>query len=177
MKRLFSKLIFLALILSSCGSTKQTSTLIGDSYDEATNKTTLILVPYGNVDIPGKWTRTNYNQVSRQQFFVNYDSATIAIAKSPKEKYPFFEETKEDFRLVFDFYKWDSEYWVQQGLTETKIKENKTDNYIIWQITGEKVNNLFLFGLKNNLIINYMVSSDWTESKKIDFLTDLYMNN
>lgn len=121
MARLLTKLIIITLFLSSCGSTRHTSILIGDSYDETTDKSTMIFVPNGNVEIPGKWTRTTYNQVSRQQFFVNSDSASIAIAKNSKGKYPFYVETKSDFELVTDFYKWDSEYWAEQGLKGKKI--------------------------------------------------------
>lgn len=175
-KQLFLTLI-IALILVGCGTTKQTSTLHGDSYDETADKTTYILVPYGNVEIPGKWKRTTYNQVSRQQFFTDSDSSTIAIAKNPKERYPFYLETKSDYELVTDFFKWDSEYWEKQGYKVIKIEENETENFIIWQIAGDKVNNIFLFGLKNNLITNYMVSSKWTDKEKIEFVTNLYRNN
>lgn len=177
MKRHLFFTTLIILIISSCGTTKQISTLHGDSYDETADKTTYILVPYGNVEIPGKWKRTTYNQVSRQQFFTNTDSATIAIAKNPKEKYPFYIETKADSVLVTDFYKWDSEYWEKQGLKVTKLKESDSENFIIWQAIGNDVNNVFLFGINNNLMINYMVSAKWTNERKIDFLTKLYLEN
>lgn len=177
MKTHFIISTFLILLFVSCGTTKQTSILHGDSYDETTGKTTYILVPYGNVEIKGKWKRTNYNQISRQQFFTNNDSATIAIAKNYKEKYPFYSENKQDFELVNDFYKWDSEYYSKQGYKVEILEENKIENYIIWQITSEKADNVFLFGLQNNLIINYMVSSNWKIKEKLDFLSDMYRGN
>jgi hypothetical protein len=100
----------LIVALTSC-KTPQTSMIIADSYDEKKNQTTLTLLPYGNIVLPGKWTRTSYNQVSRQHFFTNHDSTTIAIAKNSKDKYPFFKPNRTDIEFVTSFVKWDSEYW------------------------------------------------------------------
>jgi hypothetical protein len=177
MKHQLSLITIIILLISSCGTSRQTSILHGDSYDETTDNTTYILIPYGNVNIPGKWERTTYNQVSGQQFFTNANSASIAIAKTPKEKYSFYLETKNDSELVSDFYKWDSDYLEKQGLRITKLHEIETENFIIWQAIGEDINNVFLFGIKNNLLINYMVSAKWTDERKIEFLTNLYRQN
>lgn len=177
MNRLISLITLFILIISSCATTKDSSTMHGESYDEKTNTTTYILIPYGNVEIPGKWKRTTLNKVSRQQFFVNNDSTTLAVAKGPIEKYPFYDEKREGFDVVNDFYVWDSEYWVEQGYSASIIEENKTENYIVWQIQGDGVDNIFLFGLKKNLIINYMISSKWSKQDKVDFLIDLYKDN
>jgi len=177
MKRLLSLITLFTIIISSCATTKDSSTLQGESYDEKTNTTTYILVPYGNVEIPGKWEQTTYNKVSRQQFFVNNESASLAISKGPKEKYPFYDVKREGFDVVNDFYVWDSEYWVKKGYSASIIEENKTEKYIVWQIQGDSVDNFFLFGLKKNLIINYMISSKWSRKDKIEFLINLYLDN
>jgi len=171
-------LFFFSLTLTGCFPTQSTSVLTTVTYDEKSNKTTYIIVPYGNVDIPGKWTKDNYIQISRQQYFINSDSTTLAIAKNPKQKYPFYSDTKTDFELVKDFYKWDADYWVGQGLKESNLKENKEKNYVVWKVFGNKIENIFLYGLKNGLIINYMISTDsWNEIKIIDFLEQLYNEN
>lgn len=178
-------LFILGMVLTNCAtpkqpsaSTGQTSVVTGETYDEKTDKTTLVIVPYGNVGISGKWEKINYNESSRQHFFINRDSVIIAIAKNPKEKYPFYAEGKKDFDLVLDFYKWDADHWEQRGLQQMKVKEDRADNFVIWKAQGEAFDNYFLYGLKNNIIVNYMIASQtWDENRKIEFLENIYKEN
>lgn len=99
------KVLMIILIVLNLGcSSSRTSIIVSDSYDKATDKTTLGLIPYGNIEIQGKCTKTRYNEVSRQHFFVNNDSIAIAITKAPKEKYPFYEENLTDEEFTEKFY-------------------------------------------------------------------------
>lgn len=169
----------LIVALTSCKTT-QTSMIIADSYDEKKNQTTLTLLPYGNIVFPDKWTKTSYNQVSRQHFFTNNDSTTIAVTKNPRNKYPFFKPNQTDSEFVTDFVKWDSEYWEKQGLTITTIDNQSDTGYILWQVKSDEknVNIIFLFGSKNGLAYNFSgTSKKWTESKIKDFLVQLFNDN
>ena len=157
--------------------------IVADKYDATKNETTLTILPYGNVIIPNEWKKTSYNQVSKQHFFQNSDLTTIAIAKNLKEKYPFYKAEFNEKEFVEEFVKWDSEYWKGQGL-ETSIIENKTENnFIIWNAknkseTKQEVNTIFLFGLKNNFVYGFSISSKtWNEEQKITFLKNLYNKN
>jgi hypothetical protein len=167
------------IVLTSCKTT-QTSMIIGDNYDEKTNKTTLTLLPYGNVVLPDKWTKTDYNQSSRQHFFQNTDTTTVGVAKNPKEKYPFFKGNQADYEFVIEFVKWDTDYWKKQGVKVITIEEKSEKGYILWQAIHEEkdINMIFLFGAKSGLAYNLSgTSKNWTEEKIKDFLVDLYLNN
>jgi hypothetical protein len=170
---------FLVFVLTSCKTT-QTSMVIADSYDEKNNQTTLTIIPYGNIVLPDKWTKTSYNQVSRQHFFNNNDSTTIAVTKNPKNKYPFFNPDKTDSEFVTDFVKWDADYWEKQGLTVTTVDNQSENGYILWQAKSDErnVNTIFLFGSKNGFAYNFSgTSKTWTEEKTKDFLVKLFNEN
>jgi hypothetical protein len=169
----------LIVALTSCKRT-QTSMIIADCYDEKKNQTTLTLLPYGNIVLPDKWTKTSYNQVSRQHFFTNNDSTTVAVTKNPKDKYPFFKPNQTDSEFVTDFVKWDAEYWENQGLTVTTVDNQADKGYILWQAKSDEknVNTIFLFGSKNGLAYNFSsTSKKWTETKIKDFLAQLFNDN
>lgn len=169
----------LLVVLTSCKTT-QTSMIIADNYDEKNNQTTLTLLPYGNIVIPNKWTKTSYNQVSRQHFFTNNDSTTVAVTKNPKDKYPFFKPNQTDIKFGTDFVKWDAEYWEKQGLTVTTVDIQSDKDYILWQVKNEEknVNTIFLFGSKNGFAYNFSgTSKTWTETTIKDFLVQLYNDN
>lgn len=167
------------VVLTSCRTT-QTSMIIADSYDEKKNQTTLTLLPYGNIVIPAKWTKTSYNQVSRQHFFTNNDSTTVAVTKNQRNKYPFFEPNQTDCEFVTGFVKWDAEYWEKQGLTVTIVDDQSENGYILWQAKSNErnVNTIFLFGSKNGLAYNFSGTSEtWTDAKIKDFLVQLFNDN
>lgn len=167
------------ILLTSCKTTKK-STIVSDSYDEKKNQTTLTLLPYGNIVIPDKWTKTSYNKVSRQHFFTNNDSTTVALTKNPKDKYPFYRTNQTDSEFVAEFVKWDGDFLERQGLTVTTIDNQSNKGYILWQVISveKKVNTIFLFGSKNGLAYNFSGSSKtWTETKIRDFLVQLYNDN
>lgn len=169
----------LIVVLTSCKTTR-TSMIIADSYDEKKNQTTLTLLPYGNIVIPDKWRKTSYNQVSKQHFFINNDSTTVAVTKNPKDKYPFFKPKQTDSEFVTDFVKWDAEFWEKQGLTITTVDNQSDKGYILWQAKNDEknVNTIFLFGSKNGLAYNFSgTSKTWTETKIKDFLVQLFNDN
>ncbi|MBF8964493.1 hypothetical protein I0P70_14665 [Pontibacter sp. FD36] len=169
----------LLLTLYSC-KTAQTSMIIADSYDENKNQTTLSLIPNGNIVIPGKWTKTEYLQASRQHFFKNGDSTTVAVTKNPKQKYPFFKAEQTDKEFVADFVKWDSEYWAKQGISTKTLADQSNNGYILWQAVSEEknVNTIFLFGSKDGFAYNFSgTSKKWTVEEIQDFLVKLFNEN
>ena len=167
-------LLILGLTIS-CSTTK-TSMIVSDSYDQNKNITTLVLLPYGNIDIPGQWTKTKYNEVSRQHFFDDKDSTTIAVTKNPQEKYPFYIETITNKEFVRKFFEWEKDHYKQQGF---EIKEkSKSENFIVWTVKGKNTNTIFLYGAKDGYAYNLGVFSDnWTEEKRIQFLKNLFVKN
>ena len=164
----------LLVILISCASNK-TSTIVGFDYNEKDNTTDYFVFPFGSVTIPGKWNKTNYNSISRQQFFKNSDSVTIAIAFVPCDKFEFnIDKSKTDFEFIKAYYDWDSHFFVSQHGLESKVLEmDSTNNYIIWKLWGklndEKIENYFLFGEKNCFVSNFSILSTnkWSEKEKI----------
>ena len=169
----------LIVALTSCKTTK-TSMIVADSYDEKKNQTTLTLLPYGNIVLPDKWTKTSYNQVSQQHFFTNNDSTTVAVTKNSKEKYPFFKPNQTDSEFLTDFVKWDAAYWVKLGFTVATVDNQSEKGYILWQAKSDEknVNTIFLFGSKNGLAYNFSgTSKTWTETEIKDFLVQLFNDN
>lgn len=167
----------LLFALTSCKTTA-TSVIYGDSYDDKKNQTTLTIIPYGNITMPDKWKKTHFSQTSRQNFFTNGDSTTLGIAKAPKEKYPVYKPNQTDKEFVTAFEKWDAEYYEKHGLY-TKILNDKSDNgYIVWQVTGNHLNTIFIYCCKNNYVYNISTTSTkWTDEKMTTFVTELYNAN
>ena len=167
---------FLALLLSC--KTQQTIVLTSETYDKTSDITTLIQIPYGNINIPGKWIKYSYNNSSRQTLFKNKDSITIAVTKIPKNKYSFYKVDQSEKDFVNEFYKWDSEYFINTGLTITKLADNSEKGFIIWKATSKGASTVLLFGTKNNLAYNLAtMTHKWTDRECEAFLLDLYGKN
>ena len=172
--------IILSTVLFSCATTKSTSILYSDNYDKTTDRTSVMIFPYGEIKVPGKWTKTRENAVSGQYFFIGQDSTRIAIALQPWDKYEFShnnpEVTTDNF--VRKFYEWDAKYLKEQTGGQLRIlKENKQNGYLIWNLSsGIKPQDYFLFGLKGKVAYNLNVTTDkWDEEKKINFLERLFI--
>lgn len=179
MRHLTVYILFLTAILIGCATTG-TSVLTGASYDKNTDQTTYILVPYGNVTFPGQWTKTHYNQSSTQQFFRrNSDSTTFAVTKAEKTFYSFYLKGQTDFEFVNAFYKWESDYRQQQGYKTEKIKQDTTDNFITWRLSGkEGWENYFLYGYKNGRVYNLLMASKKLSGEDMTaFLENVYKKN
>lgn len=175
-----SSAVLLAAVMSlwsACASTR-TSSVIADRYDASTDRTELIVVPYGTVNLPGKWTKLSYDAASRQHFFTNVDSVVVAVAKQPKEKYPFYSKEQSDVQFISEFHKWEADYWTGQGLSTRVVEDRSADGVIIWKVIGEQVNTTFLFGAKGNYAYNLSVSAGaWDDGTTQQFLKDLYASN
>ena len=170
------------LILTGCAS-QRVSTIVGCDYDESKNQTDYFVLPFGSVSIPGKWEKTNYNNVSGQQFFTNKDSIRIAIAFNRFDKYEFNADgTKNGYEFVKAFYDWDSQFFVDSyGLQRRVLENDSIYNYILYQIygltNGAKFDTYFLVGEKNGNVNNLSIitTDKWTNDNKIDFLKRLYI--
>lgn len=164
-------------ILISCIPTKSTSVLYSDSYDKKNDWTSVTILPYGEVKIQGKWTKTSYNSSSRQHYFKNIDSVTFAVAINPWEKYEFYKQGMTPNQFVKAYYDWDSNYWQQQTKGQLRILKENTDNsYIIWNLKKEpNIHSYFLFGLKDKKVFNLYVSTNkWDEEKITELLEKTY---
>ncbi|HEY5823955.1 MAG TPA: hypothetical protein VIT44_06315 [Cyclobacteriaceae bacterium] len=172
-------IIILSTVLLSCATTKSTSILYSDNYDQTADRTSIMIFPYGEIKVPGKWTKTGDNAVSGQYFYTGQDSVRIAIALQPWDKYEFShnnpEVTTDNF--VRKFYEWDANYLREQTGGQLKIiKEDKQNNFLIWNLSnGTRPQDYFLFGLKGKVAYNLNVTTDkWDEGKKVKFLEQLF---
>lgn len=174
-------LIILAFVVSC--ATQRTSTLVGGEYNDTKNETDYFVLPYGSVTLPGKWEKTDYNTISRQQFFRNQDSVIIAIAFGRFNKYEFNTEgSKTGFDFVKAYYEWDSKYFVNSHrLKRQQIESDSINNFMIYRIYGQiekdDFDTYFLIGEKNGNTSNFSISDTdkWTENEKIDFLKNLFL--
>lgn len=172
---------FCALTFFSCSSTQrqeQEQLRVADRYDPNADQTTLTIIPYGDIVIPGEWNKTEYNETSTQHFFTNSDSTILAISKNPHEKYPFYKESLNDSAFTAEYFKWDADFLVQQGYQTELVKDNQEKGYIIWRATAPGIENTYLFGSKNKYGYNFMLASDsLRDEQKISFLEEMYVKN
>ncbi|MBC7554956.1 MAG: hypothetical protein H7257_13380 [Taibaiella sp.] len=140
-------LLFITLLgmFDSCSPSKRITTITSSSYDKNKNITTYIVLPYGSVYIPGKWTETRYNSSSRQQYFKK-DSATLSVAIGPAAKIEFNKQGLKGYPLVKGFYEWESQYQVNQlHLQVELLKKDSVTGYYMWRVHSGKVNTFQLF--------------------------------
>ena len=107
---------------------------------------TIINTKYGRISIRGKWTNTSYNPDSRQYEFTNELNELLAITKAPKKDYPFYSSSFTDNHFAHAYYKWESGFWQNQGLSTQLLLNDNKKNYIICKLSGnfnkEQVNNI-----------------------------------
>lgn len=128
--------------------------------------------------IPGKWQILNTTADSGQTYLKNNEGIIIAVARNPMKSYPFYKNSATEFENVTLFYQWDSDYYREQKMNVSKIKENAALGYIIWKYNDKKLDNLFLFGASNNNFLNLLVyTKNWSEPEKILFLENLFTLN
>ncbi len=171
----------LSIMLSACVSTK-TSLIESSNYDAGKNETIYTVLPLGTVAIPGKWEKEKYNNISHQQFFVNHDSVTIAIAFNRYNNYEFNANgAQKGNDFIKAFYEWDSQYFVSKyGYKRMLIEESKSGNYLIYRIFDDKgtsgVDTYFLIGERSGNSNSFSINSTkkWSENQKIDFLKKMY---
>jgi len=132
--------------------------------------------------MPGEWTKSSYNQNSRQQFFKNEDDVSTAIAINKASSYSFYNSNMNSNQIVKEFYEWDSKYLADniQG-SRSIIKIDNDNHFIIWKLVANNeqhnLNNYYLFGSENGIIFNlYVATDDWTEEQKIEYLVRAYNN-
>jgi len=174
--------LFTQLILLTNCATQKISTIVGGDYNKSKDKTEYFVYPYGSVEIPGKWEKTNSITTSRQQFFRSQDSVIIAIAFGRYNKYEFnLDGSQTGNNFVKAYFEWDSKYFINShGLKRQLLESDSTNRFMIYRIYGlienGKFDTYFLIGEKNGNISNFSISSTdkWTEGDKINFLKKLF---
>jgi hypothetical protein len=175
------------VILTNCTVQQQAvstrQTIVSLKYNEEQDKTDYLIFPFGQVSIPGKWIKTSYNTISKQQFFTNQDSILLAISLGPCNKYEFnYDGSKKGYEFLKAYYDWEKDFFVKTiGLEEKLIEVDTTNHIIIFGVKGtyqsQIVDNVFLFGENNCKVSNFSILGpcNWTEEQKVEFLKKLYL--
>jgi hypothetical protein len=174
----FFILSFVAL-LTNC-ATQRESTIVGGEYNASKDVTDYFVLPYGQVTLPGKWDKSGYNKIARQQFFTNQDSIIVAIAFGRTDKYEFNKDgALNGYDFVKAFYEWESEYFKSEGLESQMIENDSERHYVIYRIYGERLDTYFLIGEKNGKVSNFSINitARWNENEKIKFLKSLFLTD
>ena len=170
--------ILVSLSLVCCNSQKKSSsTLYSDKYEADKDQTWIMIFPYGQIYVPGKWTRKEYISNTRQYFYANADSVQFGVALNPIDKFEFYKKEMTPYEFVKAYYDWDASFLKQQtGGELALIQENKDKNYIIWSLKkAPKIYSYFLFGIKNKVAYNLYISTDkWEEAKVFPLLETIY---
>lgn len=152
--------------------------LISDNYDVKTNITTLALIPYGQINIPGHWKKTKYLEISKQHFFQDIDSTIIAVAKAPQENYSFYSEIMSGEEFAEAFFQWDSAFYSENGYQPDRVITEIKGDFVIWKVIDKNVNAFLVYGGKDDFAYNFGVFSDnWPDEQKINFLIELFVDN
>jgi len=174
------KAIFLLAVVASfisCGSANRAiSTIIGGDYNAKTNTTEYFVIPLGQVSIPGKWEKTSFDRVSRQQFFSNDESIDIAVSFAPCDHFEFNQGgALKGYEFLDAYYKWDSEYFVSNGLECKILETDKAKKYLLYRIFGKGADTYLLISEKNGNVSNFSINATdkWTEQQKVEFLKSL----
>ena len=148
------------------------------SLEKAGNTDTAITTDYGIIKVPGKWEVFNYTKDSNQYYLKNSENITIAVAINPKKNYSFYSPKDKDNQTTTAYFKWEYDYRVKHGFKTSKIKQDKKKNFIIWKFNENNIDNVFLYGVKSDYLLNFLVYTDqWEEKEKIAFLENLYELN
>ena len=178
-KNLFG-LLLISVLVSSCmslGNAAQ-STIVGGEYKADKNITEYFVLPYGEVSLPGKWEKWQYDANARQQFFINDESVLIAISFGAVNDYDFNKKgSLKGYDFVKAYYDWESDYFVKLGYEAKIIETDQSNNYIIWRLWGQKYDTYFLFGEREGRVSNFSVhiTDKWTEEEKVKFLKSIYL--
>jgi hypothetical protein len=181
---LITYLVLIAITLTSC-ATQRVSTIVGGDYDKNKDKTDYFVLPFGATSMPGKWLKTKYNEISKQQFFKNEEDISIAVGFSPINGYEFnTDKSKKGYAFTKAFYEWESDYFVKtQQLNQEVIESDENKNYIIWRVFGQQngtnFDTYFLFGEKNGYANNFSITATdkWTKDDKMKFLKEMYLQH
>jgi len=172
--------ILIMIFMFGCFPSRYVQYIESCYYDSIKNITRFNRLPLGYVEIPGNWNKTSYNNVSKQQFFRNIDSVSLAVAFWPEDQYGFYKRGETDMTFLNDFYEWDSKYIAEQINGQRKIIEQDStqQSYILWNVYNDSdVNGYFLYGLKRGRVYNlYITTKKWKEQQKINFLKQLFTN-
>jgi hypothetical protein len=176
--KLFVTTIIIASLFGCIATSGVSQSVIGSDYNQEKNFTGYFSIPEGNVDIPGKWIKSNFNGSSRQQFFTNEDSIRIAIGLTSISKYPFFNSNMSGKIFTEAYYNWDSGYFRDEMKLKTS-KLEKSDDYIIYNVYLDGVENILLVFTKGQILNNYMYINKLgnDNTKGINLLKTIYERN
>jgi hypothetical protein len=134
-------------------------------------------------ELLGSWEHINSNEESGQYGFLERESnINIAISVRKPEKMEFYKSELKGFDLIQAFYKWDSEYWAKDtNYKVSKMSEDRLNYFIVWSIKIPQGENIFLFGLKSDKIINISLNRSsgkkkMNDAEAINFLKNIYLN-
>ena len=178
----FSCFFLLLLVLSGCHR-RMAPTITAGEYNEKTNRTDYVVLPYGGVSLPGKWIHGRYRKESRQQYFSNFDSSVVSIAFGPCDKLGFPTKGATGYSFVKLYNEWETKY--QSELLKMQVKvivADSADKYMIWQVSGDGgVNQFNLCGARDcscgecAFQMFTIVSNKLTDEQKVKFLQDIYL--
>jgi hypothetical protein len=174
-------ILYVLIQFSGCYSGGGQSEITGVHYDETKNITTYIKIPFGNMEIPGKWKQGKMDYVSRSQYLISDDSEIIGVSISGERQYSFYNDSIKGKRFPKAHFEWESKY--MKDTLNAKVSLLKIDSAsgsILWEVELKEAKNLFFLYDKNERFYNikYVVTKSKTESRGISLLHEIYaMNN
>ena len=171
----------LLVVLASCHR-RMAPTITAGEYNAARNQTDYIVLPYGSVSLPGKWTHGRYRKESRQQYFSNSDTTIISIAFGPCNKLGFSTGGVQGYEFVKLYYNYETKY--QAEVLNQKIELITADSaskYMLWRVYSDNVSQYMLTGAKDCAcgecaFQNFtLTSKKLTGDQQVKLLQDIYL--
>jgi len=177
---LFGLTMLLMIIMFGCFPSRNIQYFESCNYDATKNITRFEKLPLGYVDIPGKWYETTYNDYSKQQFFKNADSVSIAVVFWPQNQYSIYKHGETNMAFLKDYYDMNVKTIAMQSKGQWSIikQDSINQNYILSKFYNDsKVDTYYLYGLINGSFYNLFVKTNkWNEQQKIDFLESMFIH-
>lgn len=177
---LFGLTFIMIILIFGCFPSRYVQYLESCQYDPKTNITRFDRFPLGYVDIQGKWDKTVYNNYSKQQFFKNIDSVSIAVVIWPQNRYDLYKKREKDITFLKDYYNRNSQFIAEQSKGQWSIikQDSIQQSYIICKFNNDSnVDTYYLYGLINSSFYNlYVKTKNWNEQQKVDFLERMFMH-
>jgi hypothetical protein len=157
--------VLILMLLASCASTGSSNLF----YETRDDKYRFIqLCPYVELTLPGDakdWEHFKYYKGNH--YFRNHSMPhDVQYVAGPKSKFEFYNDSLDtNDKFLKYFYQWDADYLLKEEvkdaeghrILEQNVSESKND-YIIWELYKGDKYYIFLFGMKNDIVVRLMTN-------------------
>lgn len=161
---------------------KPYSTITSFYYNKRKDQSEYSVLPFGQISLPGKWKKEQFDKVSKQQRFIKSDdSLWLSVLFARCDRFEFNHDASQTgFAFVKAYYDWEKNFFTQTGELKAEIIEQDSARaYLIWHLYGvakkQEVDCYFLYRDNNCRVSNFYLeyAQKLNASARISFLKSL----